>query len=77
MRRALQSPTSPGGIGECCLKFLQRWTRVILLQEQVAELFAGRNNRPWGHRELLECVLIVGGRAHQSCGFIRFPVRLG
>jgi len=67
----------PGGICECCLKFFQRWTGAILVQEQVAELFARRNNRPRCCRKLLDCILLIGCRAHQGCGFIRFPVRMG
>ena len=59
-RRALESPTPPGGICECGPEFFQRQTRLILLEEQVAELFASRNNWPRCHRKLLDCVLLIG-----------------
>lgn len=60
MRGTLQSSAPPGGICERYLKFSQRQVGLILLQKKVAELFAGRDNRPRCYRKLLDCVLLIG-----------------
>jgi len=60
MRRTLPRPTPPGRNEESCLKFLQRELGMVLLQQQVAQLFAGRNNWPGRHRQLLDRILLIG-----------------
>ena len=60
VRRALYCAAAARGICESGLKFFQRCSRLILLKEQVAELFAGRNDRTGGHRKLFDGVLFIG-----------------
>jgi hypothetical protein len=74
---ALQCSAPARGTCELCIKFFLRQTWMMLLQKQVGELFASRDNRPPGHRRLLDCVHLVGCRPHQGYSLIRCPVCSG
>src|SRR5512133_1291016 len=50
MRQVQHCPAPPRSTDKYCSKFLQSWTLVLLLQEQVAELFVSWNNRSPCHR---------------------------
>src|ERR1700722_20277397 len=70
--RALQCAASAGRICESRLKFGGSPLRVILLQKQIAELFAGRNNRPRGNEEFFDPVLLIGCLTQKRDSFLVF-----
>src|SRR6266568_8343692 len=76
-RSAPKCPAPPGSIYKCCLEFLLRQTRLILLQEQKAELLSGGNDWSGCYWQFLDSVLLICGRAHQGHGFTWFLIRLG
>ena len=76
LRYALHGSAAAGRVDQGSLKFLQSQCLLVLLKQQVSELFARRNNRSRRNRKLLDCVLVVGGCPQQSHRVTRFFLRL-
>ena len=66
-----------GRVDKRCAKGHGRLRRVVLLEQEIAELFTSGDDRPRGGGRLLHRILFVRGLAHEGFGFLWPGVCLG